>query len=88
MTPLVLPQINSNGTARKVLIEQQLDVIRAYDALIKAMSEAMPHGRVYQLRPAELKPARVAWIERLTAHNDMCATRSSRTRWTIHDGHA
>jgi hypothetical protein len=65
MKPLTLPQVNLNGTSREQLVEQQRNVMHALDALQKAMQEAAPHGRDYQPRPAEFKPAREAWLERM-----------------------
>jgi hypothetical protein len=65
MKPLTLPQISLNGTSRDALIEQQLDVVRAFEALSKAMAEASPNGRDYQHRPAEYNAARDAWMERM-----------------------
>jgi hypothetical protein len=35
------------------------------DAALKAMSDAFPHGRDYQLNMAEYVPAREAWEERM-----------------------
>ena len=67
MKPLVPPQINLNGTSREALVEQQADVVTALGALLKAMSDAFPNGRDYQLRPAEYAPAREAWEERMQA---------------------
>ena len=65
MKPLVLPQVNINGTSRDALIEQQVKVLRAFDKLREAMAEAMPHGRDYQSQPLDYKRARDAWTERL-----------------------
>jgi hypothetical protein len=67
MRPLILPQINLNGTSRNQLVEQQCDVMTALRALYKAMGEAAPNGRDYQFRPAEFTTARDAWDERMTA---------------------
>lgn len=63
--PLILPQINLNGTARAALVEQQVAVLRAFEDLREAMAEAAPNGRDYQHRPTEYGPAREAWMERL-----------------------
>jgi hypothetical protein len=71
MKPLVQPQVNLNGTARKELVEQQLKVWDAMHALTEAMAQAMPHGRDYQFRPAEYAPAREAWLERMLAVHAM-----------------
>jgi hypothetical protein len=62
---LVAPQININGTSHKELMQQQIDVLNAIDALYKAMGAATPHGRDYQLNPAEFEPARSAWFQRM-----------------------
>ena len=71
MRPLVLPQVNLNGTSREALVEQQLDVMHAIRALKAAMNEAAPNGRDYQFRPAEFSPARDAWDERMKLIHDM-----------------
>ena len=65
MKPLVLPQINLNGSPRDRLVEQQFDVMIHLRKAYLAMAEASPNGRDYQLRPAEFAPAREAWIERM-----------------------
>jgi hypothetical protein len=65
MKPLVLPQVNLNGTSRDALVAQQIEVLRALVALQHALAEAAPNGRDYQLRPAEFGPARDAWVERM-----------------------
>lgn len=67
MKPLIPPLINMNGSSRRALIEQQIDVMRAFDALREVMAEAAPHGRDYQLRPDEYPAAREAWMERMQA---------------------
>lgn len=71
MKPLALPQVNLNGTAREQLVEQQCDVVVILRALLKAMAEAYPNGRDYQLRPAEYAPAREAWEERMQTIENM-----------------
>ena len=71
MTPLVLPQISINGTAKKQLIEQQCNVMHAASALLKALQEASPHGRDYQHRPAEYQPALEAWSQRWVMIDDL-----------------
>jgi hypothetical protein len=71
MKPLVLPQINLNGTSYTVLVEQQIAVMNALDALYAAMNEAAPNGRDYQLRPTEFAPAREAWHERMQTIRNM-----------------
>jgi hypothetical protein len=71
MKPLVLPQINLNGSPRERLVEQQCDVMDAVRALLKAMQEAYPNGRDYQFRPAEYLPAREAWDERMRQIYDL-----------------
>lgn len=72
MKPLVLPQVNLNGTSREALVEQQCDVMQALNALLKTMSDAFPNGRDYQLRPVEYAPAREAWEERMHTVAAMC----------------
>jgi hypothetical protein len=71
MKPLALPQINLNGTSKESLVEQQCGVLAALDALTKAMGEAAPNGRDYQLRPTEFKPAHEAWLERMKVIHEM-----------------
>ena len=70
-SPLVLPQINLNGTSKQQLIEQQLGVAAALRTLLKAMGEAAPHGRDYQFRPAEYRTAGTAWAERVAVIHGM-----------------
>jgi hypothetical protein len=65
MKPLVLPQINLNGSPREVLVSQQLRVLDALRALQAAMQEASPNGRDYQTMPmGTLNKAQEAWRER------------------------
>lgn len=71
MTSLVTPQINLNGSSRKSLVEQQIDVLDAFNTLLKVMHAAAPNGRDYQLRPDEYRPARDAWFERMKIIDDM-----------------
>jgi hypothetical protein len=66
MNPLVLPQVNLNGTSREALVEQQCDVMHALQDVLTKMGAAAPNGRDYQFRPAEFKPAQQAWLERMT----------------------
>jgi len=61
MKPLVLPQVNLNGTTRERLVEQQCAVMEHLRATYAAMCEAAPHGRDYHLRPEEYHEARAAW---------------------------
>lgn len=67
MKPLVLPQVNLNGTSRERLVEQQSDVATALRKTYQAMAEAAPNGRDYQFRPAEFYGAQEAWQERMQA---------------------
>jgi len=67
MKPLVLPQINLNGSPKERLVEQQCDVMAALRKAYEAMAEASPNGRDYQFRPAEYAGAREAWDERMLA---------------------
>jgi hypothetical protein len=64
MKPLIMPQINLNGSPRERLVEQQCEVMEHLRKAYLAMGEAAPNGRDYQLRPAEFAPAREAWDER------------------------
>ncbi len=65
MKPLILPQVNLNGTSREALVEQQMDVLRALQETMKKMLEANPHGRDYQFRPEEYERAKSAWLDRM-----------------------
>jgi len=70
VNPLVLPQVNLNGTSREELVSQQLRVMEALHSTYLSMNDAAPNGRDYQLRPAEFAPAREAWDARmLVVHN-------------------
>ena len=71
MNPLVLPQINLNGTSRECLVEQQCSVLHVLRSLLKVMEQASPNGRDYQLRPAELQPALEAWSQRWVMIDDL-----------------
>ena len=63
---LVKPIVNLNGTSREALVEQQMDVVTAADALIKAMANAMPHPRDFQTTaPGTYEAARDAYAARL-----------------------
>ena len=46
-----MPIVNLNGDNSATLIKQQYAVIKAAQALLKAMREASPHGRNYQCNP-------------------------------------
>jgi hypothetical protein len=71
VNPLVLPQINLNGSPKERLVEQQCDVMHAITALQEAMQQASPNGRDYQIRPAELQPALEAWSQRWVMIDDL-----------------
>jgi hypothetical protein len=71
VNPLVLPQINLNGSPKERLIEQQCNVMHAASALLKALQEATPNGRDFQFRPAELQPALEAWSQRWVMIDDL-----------------
>lgn len=45
------PTINLNGTDAKDLLQQNVDVLTALEALREAMAKAAPHGRDYQTMP-------------------------------------
>jgi len=45
------PKVNLNGTSAKALTAQVVAVREALEALDKALAEASPHGRDYQLQP-------------------------------------
>jgi hypothetical protein len=70
--PLVLPQINLNGTSREALVAQQCDVLAAIRALQEALQEASPNGRDYQTAPmGTFNRAQEAWRERWQVIEDM-----------------
>jgi hypothetical protein len=70
--PLVPPLINLNGSPRKMLVEQQCDVLAAIRELQKAMQEASPNGRDYQTAPmGTFNRAQEAWRERYQVIEDM-----------------
>ena len=84
MRPLIQPQVNLNGTSREELVRQLQEVTEKLDAVIRAMAQAQPHGRDYQLRPDEFAHAQWAWADRwqvleelhaeLTQHGTALAT--------------
>ena len=51
--PLMVPSVHLNGTAKKDLIEQILDVIRQLRKVQAAMAEATPHGRDYYVQTSQ-----------------------------------
>jgi hypothetical protein len=51
MRTFTLPTVNMNGSSAHELLDQQLRVLRAIDALWEAMRVAAPHGRDYLLAP-------------------------------------
>lgn len=57
MSKYTLPQVNLNGTSKAELIAQHDAVVKACEALARALSEARPHGRDYIFRPHELQSA-------------------------------
>lgn len=66
--PLIVPQVNINGTSRDMLIEQLLDVSRKLNDAINAMNAALPHDRDFQtMKNAEQVSidARNAWVFRM-----------------------
>ena len=58
MRTFTLPTVNMNGSSAHELLDQQLRVLRAVDALWEVMRVAAPHGRDYQLAPERYDPAR------------------------------
>ena len=58
MRTFTLPTVNMNGSSANELLDQQLRVLRAIDALWEAMRVAAPHGRDYQLAPERYDSAR------------------------------
>ena len=57
MSKYTLPQVNLNGTSKAELIAQQDAVVKATEALARALLQARPHGRDYVFRPHELQAA-------------------------------
>lgn len=51
MQDLIIPIVNLNGTSRQELMQQLLDVKRAGEVLLDALTLACPHGRDYQHLP-------------------------------------
>lgn len=58
MRTFTLPTVNMNGSSAHELLDQQLRVLRAAEALWEAMRVAAPHGRDYQLAPERYDLAR------------------------------
>lgn len=58
MRTFTLPTVNMNGSSANELLQQQLHVLRAVDALWEVMRVAAPHGRDYQLAPERYDSAR------------------------------
>lgn len=58
MRTFTLPTVNLNGSSAHELLEQQLHVLRAVDALWEVMRVAAPHGRDYQYAPERWNDAR------------------------------
>lgn len=67
MKTQTMPRVNINGTSRAELIEQQQAVIMATRVLLRALHEALPHGRDYQTAPdGAFAAAREQWLKRLS----------------------
>ena len=58
MRTFTLPTVNMNGSSAHELLDQQLRVLRAVDALWEVMRVAAPHGRDYQYAPERWNDAR------------------------------
>jgi hypothetical protein len=58
MRIFTLPTVNMNGSSAHELLDQQLQVLRAIDALWEVMRVSAPHGRDYQLAPERWNDAR------------------------------
>jgi hypothetical protein len=67
MRTFTLPTVNLNGSSAHELLDQQLRVLRAVDALWEVMRVAAPHGRDYQLAPERYNLARGEFIETANA---------------------
>ena len=58
MPTYTMPTVSLNGSPASDLLQQQLKVLRAIDALENALSEAVPNGRDYQYAPETYATAR------------------------------
>ena len=67
MRTFTLPTVSLNGSSAHELLDQQLRVLRAIDALWEAMRVAAPHGRDYQLAPERYSSARSDFNETVDA---------------------
>jgi hypothetical protein len=63
-SPLITPQLNSNGTSADELIDNQLDILDSLRKLLPLMQRAVPHGRNFRTDEAFVHAER-AWAERL-----------------------
>ena len=48
MRPLITPRVNLNGTSKRELVHQQMEICQAIGALQSAMRQATPNGRDFQ----------------------------------------
>lgn len=66
------PTVNNNGTFGQELLDQQLEVIEACEALINALRRASPNGRDYvQSGPRALNEASAAHLSCIAAVDDV-----------------
>lgn len=64
---LIVPRVNINGTSKKQLVEQYMEVVRHLNMTLAMMGPAAPHGRDYQTFPNHQEvvfAATEAWRER------------------------
>lgn len=60
--PPVLPVVHLNGTSRKELVQQRLDVAHALDAAFQALMQMTPHQRDYYVAAPDL------WEQAIAQH--------------------
>lgn len=54
---MILPTVNLNGTSRTALVEQNFEAAQALREALDKVMEAAPHGRDYQIGPANYSQA-------------------------------
>ena len=65
-SPLITPQLNSNGTSADELLGNQLQILDYLRSLLSAMQRARPHVRDFRTDAAFVVASR-AWAERIKA---------------------
>ena len=78
--PPLAPHVHMNGTSKRELIDQQIAIMHAADALLTALRAANPNGRDYYplgdealVRAAAEHKARVAQVQDLRADAEALA---------------